>query len=451
MYKIKPQRVYDKRFLFIGGLICVVTLCVLISFFIQLINIKKDDSTTIYGVDLISYYTAAKLIEEGETSEIYVETEDDFSVVNSGKFFETARREGFPLTPTRYVYLPLFLTPFTLLTRFDFSTAATVWLIINLMCVIAIIALECYFTGDVLHPFLRIMVITSLNLCSFPLFYALKLGQTSILIYLAVCLIYYFTMKNRDVPAGIFLGIITALKFSPSLFAIYFLYKKRYRLVISCMLTAFIIFLTSIAIHGLPLHKLYGHYLYKLSSMGIAAWSNQSIEAFLLRLFTGDTILQFAPIKIPVFFSIAKHAFTLSALGTLYLLLKKETILNQRRLYALEFSAVILCLLIIPSISWLHYFTLSTLSVVLITTVCFQTDLYREWIMVPLIITSYAMIAFHPNYDFLLATFNQGLFAKLLVSLPFIGTCIVLLADVLLLKKARRITISSSIPSGQSE
>ena len=109
MFKIKPTDTYNKKLLFIGGFIFSLTIYFLISFFIQLTNIKKDNSTAVYGVDLISYYTAAKLIEEGDISEIYVETKDDFSVVNSGKFFESVKNED--MGPSIKYLLLLMIVP----------------------------------------------------------------------------------------------------------------------------------------------------------------------------------------------------------------------------------------------------------------------------------------------------------------------------------------------------
>jgi hypothetical protein len=415
----------------------------IVNFIFCLTGIKKDDSTAVYGVDLISYYTAAQLIKAGEISEIYAEIKDDFSVVNSGQFFETAKSAGFHLTPTRYVYLPIFLAPFELLTKFSFPTATTLWLILNLICVIAVISLEWYFTKDIPHPTLRLMMITSLNLCLFPLFYALKLGQTSIIVYLAVCLIYYFTVKNQDLLGGILLGIIIALKFLPLLFIFYFLCRKRYTLVITCTLTVLTILLTSIIIYGLPLHKMYWNYLSVLSSLRIAAWSNQSIDAFLLRLFTKSTILHFYPIKVTTLFSIVSYTISLSVIGIVYLCLKGKMKINHQQLYPLEFSSIILCLLIAPSISWLHYFTLATLSFILIVTAYYKIYPYRAWIIIPSMLIGYVMVAFHPNCASLVAAFGQGYLTKLVVSFPFTGTCLILLINLSLMK-VNRTTFSNS-------
>jgi len=437
MDKTKPAHIYKKKSFLSGSVIFVLTIVCLCLFFTRLSDIKKDDATTVYGVDLIAYYTAAKLIEAGEISEIYAEVKDDFSVVSSGKFFETAKNSGFHLTPTRYVYLPIFLAPFQMLTSLSFSTVAILWLSLNLLVVIAVILLEWYFTKDLPHPIIRLMLITSLNLSLFPLFYALKLGQTSILVYLFVCLIYLLTIKKQDSLAGIFLGIIITLKFSPLLFALYFLYRKRYTLIFTCTLTVVTILLISIISYGLPLHKIYWSYLIKLSNMEIAAWSNQSIGAFLLRLFTRNSILHFSLIKMPILLSIIRYAFIFSVTGILYICLKGKQ-LNHQRLYPLEFSAIVLCFLIIPSISWLHYFTLATLAIILFANFYFKLFPFRAWIIIPLMVISYAMIAFHPNHTSLIASFGQGYLTRVVTSFPFIGTCGILFINLLLMKAFNR-------------
>lgn len=436
MKKAKTNIPNQTRHYLISSGLFLLTLFSLIYFFSHLINIKKDTTTAVYGVDLIAYYTAAQLIETGMISEIYAEVKEDFSVVNSGKFFEAAKKAGFHLTPTRYVYLPIFLAPFQLLTRFSFSTVASLWLSLNLVIVIAIMLLQWHLTKGLPHPALRAMLIISLNLLSFPLFYALKLGQTTLIIYLMICLIYYFTLRDQDIIAGIMLGLIVALKFSPLLFILYFLYRRRYTLVISSLATIAIILLLSIICYGLPLHKIYWHYLSSLSGLRIAGWSNQSLDAFLLRQFTKSNLLHFYPIIVSRWLLVLRYAFVLITIMIIYLCFKKNRETSHQTLYSLEFSAMILCFSIIPLISWLHYFTLAILPTTIIITLCLQSDEYRaKTTILPLTITGYGMIAFHPNYHSLTATLGQGFLIKLLVSLPFLGSCLLLLIDLILMKK----------------
>lgn len=416
------------------GIALITAVCVSI-FCVRLSTIKKDDTATTYGVDFISYYTAARLMEKGELPEIYAEIKDDFSMVASGKFFKEAQEAGFRHAPTRYVYLPLFSVLFKPLARLSFPAAANAWLVLNLLCLAAVIAFEWHFTRDLYHPALRLMVICSLNLCSFPLFYALKLGQTSILVYVIICSIYYLTVKNKDSLAGILLGSITVLKFSPLLFMLYFLYRKRYTLVIACMLTVLALLLTSLLTYGLHLHELYGSYLFKLSGVGIAAWSNQSLEGFILRLFNENSIFSFLPIVISLPLSITKYTILLALIGIIYLCLRRETSFTYQQAYPLEFSTVLLCLLIMPSISWLHYFTLATLSLILFFIFYLENYLHRAGLIVLPALICYGMISLHPHADFVVAALGQGFFAALFVSLPFLGACSLLLINLSLMKK----------------
>jgi len=404
------------------------------TFSVKLMNISSADG---YRIDFIAYYTAAKLIEEGETEEIYVGVEDDFSVVTSGKYFETAKRAGFPYAPTRFLYLPLFATPFRLLTTFDFPTAANIWFAINLMCILAIIYLEWYLTKEFFPPVPGLIVIILLNLYSFPLLYGLTLGQTSILIYLIICFIFYCTVKSYDVSAGVSLGVITALKFSPLLFVLYFLYRKKYKVLIYCMFTLAGISFLSLIMYGLPLHKLYLRYLMRLSNMSIAGWSNQSIEAILLRLFTDNTLVYFYPVKAPPVLIFIRYTVTILLIGAVYLCGRGTNNVNLHQRYPLEFSSVALCMLIMPSISWLHYFNVATLSVILISAYCFTTYSARGLIIIFIVLMSYVLIAYHPDYTALVNCYGQGILIKAAASFPFIGASIMLLIQLALLKDKR--------------
>ena len=418
-----------------GSIITLLALASLGYFLIHLASIREDTPEAVYGVDFIAYYTAAQLVRSGHSLTIYADITEDLSVVDRGMFYETARKGGFHLTPTRYVYLPVFLFPFTWLTRFSFATASLVWLWVNMAALATIILLQWHITRDLAHPYLRLAAIIAMNLFSFPLLYGLKLGQTSLLVYLAVCLIYCLFASGRDTLAGITLGLITPLKFSPLIFVFYFLYRQKYALVLSALATALFLLVLSIALYGLTLHKLYWNYLGTISGMGIAAWSNQSIEALLLRVFHAAGIFSFAPIHLTTSGTLLRYAIALAVIGTVYLFLRRTPGTQRAAAYPLEFSALILCFLIIPPISWLHYFTVANLAVLLTVSYCLQISHPRSAFVVAVSITGYAMIAFHPNYSYLTALLGQGYAAKLLVSLPLIGSCLLLCLNLALINR----------------
>lgn len=428
-----PAYPTQKRFLSVA--IVLLALIVLSTFCMKLSRITQDTPDAVYGIDFIAYYTAAQLVQSGNAREIYAEMTDDFSVVDRGMFYETARKAGFHLTPTRYVYLPVFLLPFTWLTRFSFATASLVWLWLNLAAIAAVLYLQWRITKNLSHPLLRLAVISALNLFSFPLLYALKLGQTSLLVYFAICLIYCFYTSGRDIFAGTVLGLITALKFSPLIFVAYFLFRKKYLLVLSTVATVLALISLSIALYGLPLHKLYVSYLSTLSGMGIAAWSNQSIDALLLRLFHAGSLFVFHPLKVAGAGMILRQAITLSVLGTLFMFFRRTSGRRDSAACPLEFSALILCFLIVPAISWLHYFTVANLAIVLIASSCFSASRFRVATILTLAIIGYAMIAFHPDYAGIVRLCGQGYATRLLVSLPLAGACLLLFLTLALLKR----------------
>jgi len=435
-----PPAVIDRKRLLLNRIIIVLlTIGGVCSFYTKLKGITQDTPCAVYGIDFISYYTAAQLIKEGKGSAIYAELTNDFSTVSSGTFLETAQKAGFHSTPTRYLYLPVFLAPFSWFTQFSFPTAAHLWLSINSIAIILVIILQWQIAKGLPHPVLRLLLLIALNLASYPLFYALKLGQTTIIVYLLMCLIYWLSLHNREVLSGIFLGIITALKFSPLLFIVYFLYRKRYRLVLSSCLTILLLLAISLLTYGLPLHIRYWNYLTKLSGVGIAAWSNQSIDAFMLRLSTKESILHFYPLRTPLFISLLRYLIALSVIGTVFFSLGGKEKRNCTRLYPLEFSALTLCLLITPAISWLHYFTLVNLAIILMVTAYVHLPHYRRWFVLPLVLLGYAMSAFHLDWISLIELFGQGYVTRLLTSFPTIGSCLLLAVNLSLIKTSRTV------------
>jgi hypothetical protein len=203
--------------------------------------------------------------------------------------------------------------------------------------------------------------------------------------------------------------------------------------VLSALTTVLALLALSIAVYGLTLHKLYWNYLVTMSGMGIAAWSNQSIEALLLRVFHAGSIFIFHPIKVAGPGILLRYAITLSVIGTLYMIFRRTSDRQDPASCHLEFSALILCFLVVPAISWLHYFTVANLAIVLIAGSCFSAAHLRSAIMLTLAIIGYAMIAFHPDYARIISLWGQGYATRLLVSLPLIGACLLLFLTLALL------------------
>ena len=170
----------------ISRVFLIIALVGIILFCGRLSRITQNTDTCIYGVDFIAFHTAARLVGENSVQDIYISTGDDFSGVASGAFNQTARSSGFEYNPTRYVYLPIFIAPFQLLSQNNFPDAAKYWLIINLFLLLFIMVLQWRLIKDYFPPAWGAMAVIAMNMMSFPLFYSLKLGQTTLVVYLAI-------------------------------------------------------------------------------------------------------------------------------------------------------------------------------------------------------------------------------------------------------------------------
>ena len=179
------------------GIILLIALAGLLLFCARLSQVTRNTSVCVYGIDFIAFHTAARLTSQGSVRDIYVSTGEDFSGVDAGKFNQTARSSGFEYNPTRYVYLPVFIAPFQLLGHYNFPDAAKYWFIINLFLLLSIMFLQWRLIKGYFPPTWGAMAVLAMNMMSFPIFYSLKLGQTTLVICFAVCLMYYFAFKKK--------------------------------------------------------------------------------------------------------------------------------------------------------------------------------------------------------------------------------------------------------------
>jgi len=397
-------------------------------------KITQNTAISIYGVDLIAFHTAARLASQGETSDIYVASGNDFGGVDDGKFSRTARSSGFAFQPTRYVYLPVFLTPFQVLGRYNFHDAARVMLALNMVILLSIIIIQWNLIRDLFPPMVGLGLVTGINLLSYPVFYALKLGQTTLVIYLCICLIYYFSLKRRDVWAGVLLGGIITLKYTPLIFVLYFLYKKKFKLLAACFGTVAGLVLLSITIYGLPLHKSYWVLIKEVSSSGIAGWSNQSVLALLLRQLGESSALSYELISVSGgLFLLNVIGITLILLGVCYTLWKNRGAASKEN-FALEYSAVTLCFLILPSVSWLHYYCIAILPLLILFRNCLNAEnsLNKKTILF-LVLTSSCLVIFYPNIHRIIFILDKETVTRLAISFPLIGAGMLLVFNCFML------------------
>lgn len=372
------------------------------------------------------------MIKSENYQEIYSINREQFNEVSSPIFKKTALKEGFSGTPTPFFYPPICILPFQFFTSLRFATARRVWVGISLLFALFSLPLLYQMVKTPIESFLKFSMILALIFLSYPLLYSLHLGQTTPMIFFFLCLIYSLTSCNRDRSAGIFLGIITLIKISPFLFIIYFLMRRRATIVFYSIITILVLTLISILIYGMPFYLSYFNLVREISRFDLVAWNNQSISAFLVRFITNEDVLKWHPISLVFPFNLCKFIFIFFFLITFLKQLK-----TYSAPFSLEYSAMIILILLLPSISWDHYFFYLIIPFILIIDhlLGIQEKDYKSKI----ILASLAYILTNIEIDFLsfFSFYPQDWFGKLLVSRIFLGALIFGILIIMILRQKK--------------
>ena len=184
---------------------------------------------------------------------------------------------------TPFVYPPpvlLFFSPFTLL---PFFIAQKVFLIFSILCLLLSVGL--LFRLFKLAPLsiLGLFFIT-LVLNYFPEKFTLGMGQINNVVLLMVTLFLYFYVKKKEILAGTFLAFAIALKLFPVLLIIYLIFDRRWKTLLSVVLTALAIALSVfIFVDSWIISYFFMTVLPSLLESWKADYYNQSLSAFLIR------------------------------------------------------------------------------------------------------------------------------------------------------------------------
>ncbi len=418
----EAERVMNRTF--INCMLIVLFATGTLWFGMQIRHITRSDAVGVYGVDLAAYHTAARLFKKGETGEIYNETEG--FIVSTGRFYEEARQSGYDNKPARYLYLPVFILPYVPTADLPFSAATTLWLIVNCGLIGLTISVQCALLRGAGSRLLLPAAVVVGNLFCFPLFYALKLGQTTLFIYCGLCVLYWLHEKQRDLAAGIVLGVVVSLKPYLLLLLAYFAARKKKRLVTAGVVTVVCIVVLSLLIFGFQVHQDYIIALQSLSGASTAGWSNQSLEAFWLRLSNHGSIIDFTLCEIPAWGLLFKYGLVGALAIVLYRRIIEPKAVSGLRTPGLAFSVAVLICLLVPSFAWQHYFVCALLPLLLIARSMAAFQPRPSGALVAVLPLAYFFIALPPLGFQYIQSSGYQLPAALAISLPLAGVCLLL-------------------------
>ena len=192
-----------------------------------------------------------------------------------------------------------------------------------------------------------------LLLLYFPTWATLLLGQVSLYLLLLLTFAWVLSRSGKDELAGIVLGLALSIKIFIGIFLIFFLIRRRWRLLSWCLGTFLACNLVSILVFGSDsyaqyLNLLQGVYWYSTN------W-NASFLGFFMRIFGGSESTPL--INMPQLANFLAYFFSSIALVVLaWLSWPREG--EPVFYYDLIFSLSLVIMLLVSPLGWMYYFPL---------------------------------------------------------------------------------------------
>jgi hypothetical protein len=238
--------------------------------------------------------------------------------------------------------------PFVTILFFPFSffsivTASKIWVLFSIFFLLLTLHL-CFKLFKVRFLSLTAMILSSLAFIYFPVKFTLGMGQINILVLLFVALTFYFYIKNKDLYSGICLGVSIMLKLFPVLLILYFLFLRKFKILIFAMLAFISLGGISYLFIKPEINNYYWQHLFSVLSSVPVDYYNQALSGFLARSIDSITNRDFLRIVISIFL----------IMFSFWVILRKNKRDFSRK--TLEFGSLITLNVFINGYSWQHHF-----------------------------------------------------------------------------------------------
>jgi len=230
-----------------------------------------------YATDFSWYYYGAKVGARG--GDFYDGATMKEAARSAGEPDEVIKFDFYFTYPPFFV---IFMRPFLL---FSHARARILWLFLNnglyalaiILCIAALRERISFFEAAA-------MAFAALNFN--PVFRNLFMGQINVVTFFLLALALYAFKHKADYPAGALLGLAAMIKVLPGLFIVYFLFKRRWKVVMGAALAAVFLLIISLALLGIEPHKAYiFQRIPAMVSKPLSYEDNHSLAAFFYRLF----------------------------------------------------------------------------------------------------------------------------------------------------------------------
>jgi alpha-1,2-mannosyltransferase len=179
----------------------------------------------------------------------------------------------------------------------------------------------------------------------------LAYGQITSILLVILTAAWLLSRKNKDISAGVCIGLACAIKLFCGLFLIYFLCLKRFRLISSSLITIFMTSVVALWVFGFQAYVAY-HTMLNTINWYAASW-NVSFFGFFTRLFSNvehNVPLVIAPHLVNIF----------TVLCSIPLVIYLAWIWKKwgAQKFDIGFSLVLVSMLLLSPLGWTYYFPL---------------------------------------------------------------------------------------------
>ena len=309
----------------------------------------------IRGSDLSSYYTAGHMIRNGHARDLYTVGEGDSILgdATAGPWAAAGAAAGVS-RQHYYIYPPFFALAAAPLSYLSFPAAMNFWLGLDGVLLALFFALYARQREErIAWPEIAFMAVASF-LEFLPLIWAMAIGQTSLIVLVLLAGTLVAWRRESDTAAGLLLGAAIAIKLTPALLTVFFLFRGRRRIAWISAATFSGIQILSILALGWEVHRIFFLEVVPMMSGGTCYFLNQSVGAFFNRLMTaGDVREVHLATSIPARALAAGASMALLALSAPRLRRRPEGVPLADEL---QFGLVVLLTLILSPISWTHHY-----------------------------------------------------------------------------------------------
>lgn len=247
--------------------------------------------------DWSSLWIAGKLVAQGDKQHIYDYNHQDFARWAGEYWAPFANEHVTSPLPHPFIQAPIVAEVMSVVTRimsYDFSTLVlgffSGWaMVITVACAYRV------WVGRPI-PLVLLLPVVVVAWLSAPFSMAIRLGQTSPLIYAGIAYA-IAAARTRPRSAGIVLGLVSIVKLSPfALIAAMFLFRRSRKTAGIAVITAVVAFLVSLVTLGTEVFRTWVHVIRGLSSARIIAMESQSFASIMLRSHLNDDDNVWVPI-----------------------------------------------------------------------------------------------------------------------------------------------------------